>query len=399
MKFAGTVGVKVAVSECVATESAAVLRVAIPETTEAEPSEVAPSKYWTVPTAVLGVSVAFIATVVPAVTGLEGVTERTVVVVVGGATVIVYGTAVEVDGVNSAGFVGVNVAVRECVPTASVVTALAAIPPETATGPGIAVAPSKNCTLPTALLGGTVEVRVTVEPDTAGLAGVAARAVVVTVAGTDVTVYETAAEVDPVKFAALVGMNFAVSECVATVNALVVRLAVPPETVAAAPRFAAPSRNCTVPTAELGVIVAVRVLDVPTTTGLAGVTTSAVVVVTAAELTTYETAADVELVKAVLSVGVNFAVSEWVAAVRAVDVNVATPAATLAGAPKVAAPSKNCTVPAAAGDTVALSCAEVPAVTGLAGVTARAVVVVVGTDGTGYTWVHVVPVTRIDVDT
>jgi len=83
------------------------------------------------------------------------------------------------------------------------------------------------------------------------------------------------------------------------------------------------------------------------------------------------------------SVGVNFAVSEWVAAVRAVEEKVATPAATVVAGPKAAAPSKNCTVPAAVGDTVALSCTEVPAVTGLAGVTASAVVVVVGTDGTG----------------
>jgi len=178
------------------------------------------------------------------------------------------------------------VAVSECVPTASVVTGLAATPPETATGPGMAVAPSKNCTLPTALLGVTVEVRVTVEPAITGLAGVAARAVVVTVAGTEVTVYATAVDVDPVKFAAVVGMNLAVNACVATVSALVVRDAVPAETAAAAPRFVAPSRNWTVPTAELGVTVAVSVVEVPRTTGLAGVTTSAVVVVTAAELTT-----------------------------------------------------------------------------------------------------------------
>ena len=91
--------------------------------------------------------------------------------------------------------------------------------------------------------------------------------------------------------------------------------------------------------------------------------------------------------------------SEWVAAVRAVDEKVAIPAVTGVTGPNAEAPSKNCTVPAAVGDTVALSCTEVPAVTGLAGVTARAVVVVVGTDGTGYTCVQVVPVTRIDVDT
>lgn len=78
-------------------------------------------------------------------------------------------------------------------------------------------------------------------------------------------------------------------------------------------------------------------------------------------------------------VGVNTAVIEWVAAVSAVVVKVAWPAVTVAGEPRLFAPSLNCTVPAAAlGVRVAVNVTEVPAITGETGLAASAVVVVCG---------------------
>lgn len=80
------------------------------------------------------------------------------------------------------------------------------------------------------------------------------------------------------------------------------------------------------------------------------------------------------------------AVIECVACRRAVVVRVATPvvALTVAGAPRLLDPSLNCTVPAAAGATVAVKVTEVPAVVGLTGLTVRVVVVAVA-PATGFT--------------
>ena len=83
------------------------------------PTCVAPSKNFTVPAAVLGVTVAVNVSVVPCAAGDAGVTPSTAVVVTGPAGFTVYGTAVDVDPLNAVGSVGVNCAVNECDPSAS----------------------------------------------------------------------------------------------------------------------------------------------------------------------------------------------------------------------------------------------------------------------------------------
>ncbi len=83
----------------------------------------------------------------------------------------------------------------------------------------------------------------------------------------------------------MVGVNAAVSECVPTASVDVVVCATPPETVTAAPIWVAPSKNFTVPAAADGVIVAFNVTTEPDVTGPAGVTSRAVVVVVAGEVT------------------------------------------------------------------------------------------------------------------
>ena len=140
---------------------------------------------WTLPVAELGATVAVSVTDVPATTGPVGVTASAVVVVPGGGLSTSSDTALDVDPVNAVGSVGVNVAVSECAPTVSVLTAFDAIPAATGTAPGMAVAPSKNVTEPAAE-GDTVAFSVTLVPAVTGPAGVAVRAVVVGVAGTEV---------------------------------------------------------------------------------------------------------------------------------------------------------------------------------------------------------------------
>ena len=71
----------------------------------------------------------------------------------------------------------------------------------------------------------------------------------------------------------------------------------------------------------------------------------------------------------------NVAVIEWVATVSELVANVAWPPDTLCGAPRLFPPSLNCTVPAAAGDTVAVKVTGVPASAGEAGEAPSVVVV------------------------
>src|SRR5882672_4026792 len=79
---------------------------------------------------------------------------------------------------------------------------------------------------------------------------------------------------------------------------------------------------------------------------------------------------------------VNTAVSECVPTVSAEVLVAAVPPETVTGLPRLLAPSLNCTEPAAEdGVTVAVSVTEVPAVTGLAGLAASAVLVVTGAFG------------------
>ena len=68
-------------------------------------------------------------------------------------------------------------------PAGSVLVAIVALPPLTATGLPMSVAPTLNCTLPVAADGVTVAVRVTAVPANWGETGVADKVVVVVVTG------------------------------------------------------------------------------------------------------------------------------------------------------------------------------------------------------------------------
>ena len=87
----------------------------------------------------------------------------------------------EVDPVKAPGLVGVNTALSECVPEASVVVS-EAVPPLTGTGLPRGLVPSWNCTLPAADAGVTVAVSVSAVPAAAGEAGGALSCVEVAVA-------------------------------------------------------------------------------------------------------------------------------------------------------------------------------------------------------------------------
>ena len=73
-----------------------------------------------------------------------------------------------------------------------------------------------------------------------------------------------------------------------------------------------------------------------------------------------------------VSAGVKTAVSEWLPGIYVMGIE-AVPAVTVTGSPKVMMPSLNCTRPAAAGVTVAVSVSWVPAAAGDAGVTSSVV--------------------------
>lgn len=79
-------------------------------------------------------------------------------------------------------------------------------------------------------------------------------------------------------------------------------------------------------------------------------------------------------------IGVNTAVSEWVPVDKVVvAADVAAPPLTVTGVPSVAAPSMNCTEPAAEdGKIVAVNVTDVPAVVGLGALVVNVVVVAVG---------------------
>ena len=85
----------------------------------------------------------------------------------------------------------------------------------------------------------------------------------------------TGSEVDGPKAVGLVGVNTALSEWVPT-GSVVVMEAVPPVTVTGLPMRVTPSWNCTLPTADAGVSVAVSVSPVPVRAGEGGVTLSCV---------------------------------------------------------------------------------------------------------------------------
>jgi hypothetical protein len=378
-----SVGVNTAVSECEPSASTALTDAVPPDTVWVDPTCVAPSMNATVPGAPDGLTVAVRVSVAPDAAGDAGVTPSDVVVGVAAAELTVYGTAVDVDPVNAVASVGVNTAVSECEPSAS--TALTeAVPAATVCVEPTCVAPSMNFTVPAAPDGETVAVSVSVAPCDAGDGGVTASMVVVDVGPAVFTVNGSALEVDAVKFDGLVGVNAAVIECEPTASVDVIRWAVPPLTATGEPRLVVPSLNWTEPTAEDGATVAVKVTEVPLTTGLDGAAASVVVVVVAGDVIVYGTAVDVDEVKAEESVGVNTAVRLCDPAVSVLVVTDAVPPETVCVVPTWVAPSMNFTVPAAAlGESVAVSVTEVPATCGEAGDAASVVVVDVGTDTTG----------------
>lgn len=185
---------------------------------------------------------------------------------------------------------------------------------------------------------------------------------------------------------ASVGVNVAFNEWV-PMTKVVDMDAVPDDTATGEPIAVVPSQNCTEPTADEGVSVAVRVEAGPTTIGLGGVTPRVVVVATAGVVIVYGNDDDVDIVNFVASVGVNIALSECDPAVSDVVEKLAMPLATVTGLPMLVVPSLNWTVPTAVdGLTVAFSATEAPRVCVEAGVADNAVVVVVGgAGGVGYT--------------
>ena len=167
-----------------------------------------------------------------------------------------------------------------------VVAADVAVPLLTVTALPKGVVPFMNCTDPAAVEGVTDAVNVTDVPAVVGLAGLAVRVVVVATGPPPVaasTSKLSAREVEPPNVLGLLDANTAVIECVSTVRFDVVKLAVPPVTVAALPSMVVPSMNCTEPGAVVGATVAVNVTDVPTVTGPPGFAEIAVVVPVAPE--------------------------------------------------------------------------------------------------------------------
>jgi hypothetical protein len=92
----------------------------------------------------------------------------------------------------------------------------------------------------------------------------------------------------------VVGVNTAVSWCEPAVNVVVVCDAVPLLMATALPMLVAPSLNCTVPAAAVGLTVAVSVTAVPTTAGVAAEDVLSVVLVAVAPEITKGTAGDVD---------------------------------------------------------------------------------------------------------
>ena len=89
--------------------------------------------------------------------------------------------------------------------------------------------------------------------------------------GAGLMVYGTACEVDPPKAAGSVGVKTAVRLWVPAVSEVVEVVAVLAVTLAAGPRLAPSAWNWTLPTAAVGVTLAVRLTVVPAGWGLAGV--------------------------------------------------------------------------------------------------------------------------------
>jgi len=163
--------------------------------------------------------------------------------------------------------------------------------------------------------------------------------------------------------------------------------AVPPVTVTGLPRSVDPTTNCTVPGAAAGETVAVRVTDVPSFWGLAGVADTVVVVAVTGSTTKgvvpVEPAYPLPEAAVKTAWSVRFPTGSEVVVVEAV------PPLTVTGLPMGVVPFSNCTVPVAAvGVTVAVSRTEAPWNTGPLGTVCTVVVV----DVSGATTKDVVPI-------
>jgi hypothetical protein len=198
----------------------------------------------------------------------------------GGAADTVSDTADDDEVAKAVGSAGMKLATSECVPAASVVVVVLAVPPETATAEPRFVPLSVNCTVPAAVVGVTPAFRVIEAPEATVPLGVTESVVVVGGAeGGALTVKFTVFDVDPPKAVVSVGVNTAVRLCgdPAALNVVVVVEALPLVTTTAAPIVLVPSRNCTVPAAD-GLTAAVNVTELPWVTGLAGAAVNVVVV-------------------------------------------------------------------------------------------------------------------------
>jgi hypothetical protein len=298
----------------------------------------------------------------------------------GAGTVTVTVTAELVDEVNTAASVGVKTAVIECEPAVVKVLLADAAPLATVTGPPRLVEPSLNCTVPGAELGDTVADRATEAPVDTEVGAADAVVVVVTApTGGVVTVTVAAALVDAVNAFTSAGVKTAVIEWDPAVENEVVTVAEPLVTVTGLAMLVEPSLNCTVPAAELGDTLADSATEAPVTTEV-GAADTVVLVVTAGAVTETRTAELVDEVNALASAGVKTAVIECEPAVLNVVVADADPLDTVTGVLMSAEPSLNCTVPAAAGDTVAPK-VTAPPTSAAEGVAVAVVVVVVAPTG------------------
>jgi hypothetical protein len=255
------------VIECVPTASVDVVKLAkLPPFSAPVPSVVVPSRKVTVPVGVpevLDVIVAVNVTDAPLETEAAELTNAAVVAV-GAAGVMVSMSAVEVQLAKVA--LPEYLAVRECVPTASVDVVKVATPlPFNAPVPRVVV-PSRNVTIPVGVpevLDRIVAVNVSGAPLDAEAAELTITAVVP--AGTAAVMISVSA---PEVLLAKVALPeyLAVTECVPTASVDVVKVATAPPLSVPLPSVAVPSRKVTVPVGVpelLDVIVAVNVTGVP----------------------------------------------------------------------------------------------------------------------------------------
>jgi ribosomal protein S5 len=242
----------VAVIECVPCVNAVVEKIAEPELIVLVPITTVSSRYCTLPVAVDGVMATEKVTVCPTVDGFAlavSVSEE--------VALITWAIAGDVDPtvVESPPYT----AVMECVPCVKADVEKAVGEPIVLVP--ITAPPSRNCTLPVAVDGVTVTVKVTVWPSVAGFAldvSVSEEAALIT--------WPIAGEVDPNTCES--PLYAAMMECVPGVKAEVEKVAAPELTVLV-PIAVPPSRNVTLPVAVDGLTVAVNVTACPAVAGLA----------------------------------------------------------------------------------------------------------------------------------